>query len=135
MAKTIFKVGDKVWDIGLGWGEVMQIDAGFHYPIYVLFKNGKQEWYAADGRNESQSSRVLFFQEIPIPKEALERPRPDLKVDDRVLVRDDDGEEWLPRHFAGWTTGGLIRTFISGRTSWSETMSAVYGCYKLPEDE
>jgi hypothetical protein len=135
MAKTIFKVGDRVWDFRYGWGVVEENNDDQHFPVFVRFDDGEGCAFTLDGRFDTDQNRTLFFAEIPIPKEALERPRLDLKVDDRVLVRNGDGGEWLKHHFAGWPDGVGIRTFESGKTSWTTTWIGTWNEYKLPEDE
>ena len=45
--------------------------------------------------------------------------RPDLKVDDKVLVRNSDDMCWERRHFMKWDKGGLIRCFGDGKTSYT----------------
>jgi hypothetical protein len=39
MTQQEFKVGDKVFDILFGWGEVVHVDSLIHYPIEVDFEN------------------------------------------------------------------------------------------------
>jgi hypothetical protein len=39
MTQQKFKVGDKVFDILFGWGEVVDIDSLIYYPIEVDFEN------------------------------------------------------------------------------------------------
>ncbi len=43
----------------------------------------------------------------------------DFKVDDKVLVRDGDHANWLPRHFSHVDDDGFPCTFQGGSTSWS----------------
>lgn len=47
--KNIFKVGDKVYDIRFGWGEVVAITADRSYPVEVDF-NGGEETYTYTGQ-------------------------------------------------------------------------------------
>lgn len=47
--KSIFKVGDKVYDIRFGWGEVVAIIADRSYPVEVDF-NGCEETYTYTGQ-------------------------------------------------------------------------------------
>jgi hypothetical protein len=42
-----------------------------------------------------------------------------LKIDDPVLVRDNDCEAWVKGHFAGWKDNGECTTFWDGRTSFT----------------
>lgn len=43
----------------------------------------------------------------------------DFKIDDPVMVRDDESEEWTCRHFAGVDSNGLALTWGYGTTSWT----------------
>lgn len=47
--KSIFKVGDKVYDIRFGWGEVLSITMQETYSVNVDF-NGQEETYTPLGR-------------------------------------------------------------------------------------
>ena len=60
--------------------------------------------------------------------------RPDLKVDDRVMVRDVGGP-WIREHFAGWADDGRVEAFVNGKTSWTvpDGMLELWDEYKLPE--
>ncbi len=44
---------------------------------------------------------------------------PDLAIDTKVLVSDgcDRSDQWLSRHFKGWTNNGFITAFDGGQTS------------------
>lgn len=43
------KVGDRVWCITAGWGEVRRIDSTKAYPIAVDFANDDFKTYTVDG--------------------------------------------------------------------------------------
>ena len=47
------------------------------------------------------------------------QPWDDFKVDDPVLVRDSEEDEWIRRYFAGVSCKGLPLVFPIGCTSWS----------------
>ena len=47
------------------------------------------------------------------------KARPELKVDDPVLVREDPNDDWVPRHFCEWTTDGRVRAYPHGTTSFT----------------
>jgi hypothetical protein len=64
----------------------------------------------------------------------VQEPRPELKIDDPVLVKDSEGEPWRKRHFAGWDKSGKVKVFLHGKTSFSIENScgvAVCSFYKL----
>jgi hypothetical protein len=128
-----FKAGDRVWDFVYGWGEVTTTDSKCeNYPIKVKFKYDNIT-YSFDGKRSNELNRTLFFAEIPIPESALKRPRPELKVDDRVLVRNSEDENWVPRYFAEWGSR-KIGTWADGGTSWSRAAIEYWNLHKLPEE-
>lgn len=43
----------------------------------------------------------------------------DFKIDDPVMVRDNEGEEWVRRYFAGVDANGFPLTWCYGATSWT----------------
>lgn len=72
----MFKVGDKVWCLTYGWGVVDSIYEDKSYPVSVIFENkGNIVVFTLEGKRFTYALRELFFDEIPIPKRALERPR------------------------------------------------------------
>ena len=77
--RTEFKVGDRVWDIRFGWGEVHRIDSDCS-PIVVYFDDDREDSYTVNGEFNKNQRRTLFFQEIPIPESALytiDKPEPE----------------------------------------------------------
>lgn len=75
--KNLFEVGVKVWDFRYGWGKVVEIkNDGYDYPVKVEFDETKDYClYSKEGKEFHLLARTLFFEEIPIPASALERPR------------------------------------------------------------
>ncbi len=61
--------------------------------------------------------------------------KPAFKIDDKVLVRNFENEDWAKRYFAGWGKDGRIQTWSSGRTSWNEYGEVTWSFYKLLGDE
>ena len=57
----------------------------------------------------------------------------EVKVDTPILVRNSEDEEWHKRYFAKYDKYGLVYTWKSGRTSWTEEDLAVWSYAKLPE--
>lgn len=70
------------------------------------------------------SDELLILLEEP-PIDWTEVP-----VDTKVLVRDDDCEEWLKRYYKGFIDG-VYFTFINGGTSWSGGSLATWNQCKL----
>ncbi len=129
MNEMNFEVGDRVWSFKYkDWGKVVDIDEdeGNYPPIQVEFQRESTQWCETDD---------VFFEEIVIPPSARVRPKPkhDLKIDDRVLVRDTGDEDWSKRHFAGWTDHGRMTTFLEG-SSWTACGDTVaWDEWKLPD--
>lgn len=73
--KQIFKVGDKVFDIRCGWGEVIKYEIDLSYPVQVRTKNGGVEGYTHDGKvYSSDLNTVLSFKEYTLQGFSQERP-------------------------------------------------------------
>lgn len=73
----MFQVGDKVYSINFGWGTVEEIGIEYSsdYKVIVRFiKNGTVRAFTLNGKLFKDGNRDLFFEEINIPKSALERP-------------------------------------------------------------
>ena len=58
-----------------------------------------------------------------------------VKVDTPILVRNSEDEEWRKRYFAKYDKYGLVYTWKSGRTSWTEEDLSVWNYAKLAENE
>ena len=70
--------------------------------------------------------------------EEYEEPRVDwskVEVDTPILVRHTEDEKWCKRHFAKCDKYGLVYTWKSGRTSWTEEDLSVWSYAKLAENE
>jgi hypothetical protein len=100
MKKSVFKVGDKVFDIRFGWGIVKVIDESDLYAINVYF-DGYSDDYTWDGRAFLGLSKVLSFTEYTLEGFTQERPEELPKKGQIVWVRDDLDEEWRVAHFLG----------------------------------
>ena len=70
--------------------------------------------------------------------EEPEEPKIDwgkVEVDTPILVRHTEDEKWCKRHFAKCDKYGLVYTWKSGRTSWTEGDLSVWNYAKLAESE
>ncbi|MGL5057535.1 MAG: hypothetical protein ACRC6A_09255 [Fusobacteriaceae bacterium] len=114
----MFKVGDKVYDVRLGWGVVVRIIEGI-YKIEVSFKEHKA-LYTDDGFiDHKDTNRSLFFKEIAIPKDALVRPR----------FRAEEGVQYV----VVTCTGTL--NYCTERLSWTDEEYYSCGNYFETEEE
>ncbi len=93
----MFEVGQEVWDILRGKGEVQSVDR--RAPLVYFFKTKAHVWYQADGRISPMFNRSLFFSEPEI--DALTKPRfiPKLKKGDHIVIKHSDDR--VPNH--PWT--------------------------------
>ena len=69
--------------------------------------------------------------------EEYEEPKVDwskIEVDTPILVRNDESDKWLKRYFAKYE-GGVVYTWKSGRTSWTENCMIEWSYAKLAESE
>jgi hypothetical protein len=96
--KTIFKVGDKVFDYQFGWGEVSRIkDDG---SVYVEFSNKYYCVYGSSGKfTPSHINPTLSFTEYTLKGFSQERPELLPEKGDVVWGRDRKDETWEVCHF------------------------------------
>jgi hypothetical protein len=93
--KTIFKVGDKVFHLQHGWGEVTIIDTEESYPITVCFNNNEMYRFTKEGRvNSWEKTPTLSFTEYTLQGFTQERPIVLPEVGELCLMRDFDDEVW-----------------------------------------
>lgn len=135
------KVGDRVWCMMRGWGEVREVREGGYervggstnsYPIDVSFPSGECETYTLGGLyNDDDITQTLFWDEVVI--EAPQKPLPELEVDTKVWVWIHEDEKF-PRHFAGWSDDGAsIIAYDNGATSWTTIGSSPWSHWELAE--
>lgn len=112
--ETIFKKGDKVFDIRYGWGVVTFVNIlAVDWPIEVLF-DGEEELtddYTFDGRAFINYPPTLSFTEYTLEGFSQERPEELPKKGDICWVRDDDDDDWVISHFMDYK---LDKTFPYG---------------------
>ena len=77
---------------------------------------------------------IWLLEEYEEPKE-LEVDWSKVEVDTPILVRHTEDEKWCKRHFAKCDKYGLVYTWKSGRTSWTEEDLSVWSYAKLAESE
>ena len=124
------KVGDKVWCLYYNkWFTITNIRKEDVYPIKTELNR-----YTLDGRLDTHSSRMLFWDEIVITPP--EKPLPKLEVDTKILVQNTLSSEPLRRYFSHFEKNGQIAAFAEGVTSWSvhDKPTIVWEYWKLAED-
>ena len=95
------KVGDKVWSILDGWGEIVKI-TNEDFPIKVKFKNGSFESFITDGsKYYNNINPTLFWDEVKfeIPKLTNTDKCEDVKIEYPIYKRNK--------------TNGMIVKFIN----------------------
>lgn len=126
------QVGDKVWDVHLGWGEVYLVGLDEYFPVIVVFPNGETKTYTEGGLYAPRdANQTLFWDEVKI--NAPKKPMPYLKVDTEVVVWREDHIKYN-RYFTGWCElSGLIMVYDYGATSWSAAGSSTWPNWELSE--
>ena len=143
MYREIFKdakIGDHVWDTRFGWGKIYMIHKSNLCPLKVKFDTDysiKRE-YRFDGKiKESDVMPRLFWNEFEVPNEAYIKRLPQLDVDTKVLVWDENGDfnqaRKHKRYFSHFSKDGIIYCFEQGRTSWSATTTQAWTNWELYE--
>lgn len=124
------KVGDRVWSMGIGWGEILDTNHSARYPIRVQFQRGEYETYTLGGAHDAEDkTQYLFWDEVKI--KAPVKPLPDLEVDAKVLVWVEPDRKYK-RHFAHFRSGEL-HVFDSGKTSWTGEVTTGWDHWELAE--
>jgi hypothetical protein len=99
MEKSVFKVGDKVFDFRFGWGVVYSVN-GVRFPINVSFGVNHEDCYTWDGRAcEDHLSQILSFTEYTFEGFSQERPEELPKKGQICWVRDSQFQSWMIAHF------------------------------------
>jgi hypothetical protein len=109
--KTVFRVGDKVFDIHYGWGVVDKICDTWDYPVYVKFLKDIIS-YTLYGEVYSNMAPTLSFTEYTLQGFSQERPVVLPEVGELVLVRDNDSQQWRTASFVCYKNG-LYHCFMS----------------------
>ena len=82
-----FKVGQTVWDVVYGKGEVVIVLQNvLKYPVVVKFVDGTRH-FTEDGKLDEKYARTLFFSEPKIIAETKSLFEPTLKDGDLIVVK------------------------------------------------
>lgn len=72
--KSIFKVGDKVYDIRFGWGEVKKAMTDCMYPVHVDFNTREEQYTFIHYYQVEDFTPLLSFTEYTLQGFSQERP-------------------------------------------------------------
>ncbi len=114
-----YKVGDKLKNHTYT-REIMSVNNGYYHTL-----------------DDAHGVAHFTDEQLKMHGFTLHHDRPDLKVDDKILVRDyaNNNYPWVRRHFAGWD-GDKVKTFSDGKTLFTTNASyRTWNHYKLPESE
>ena len=136
-----FEVGDEVYSLTYREGTVANYhtDSDDPYIIRVQFNSGVTETYTKQGKLFGDDDISDLYHGVPVicgPPEP--KRRPNLKMDDKVLVRRNGEPRWYAAHFKKWKDNGQIVCWAQGVTSFTAACQfaseSVWQEYKLPED-
>jgi len=142
--KEIFKdakVGDLVYSLR-GCYEIVKFYPKSKQQLELRGVSNCADYKSCDYRGfdlESDKQPSYFWQPFEIPAHAFEKPRPELKVDDPVMVSNDN-VVWHKRRFAKWRAG-FIFCWNLGADSWTAKeaengkKSAIWNFHRLPTKE
>ena len=133
-----FKVGDKVIYSLRGYCFVQHIEPRDLYPVKVAFPDGKKKTFTVDGRFENADLFPSLFHEDEYPTcyPQYEKPKPDLKVDAKLIVWDSSEYKHYKcrAHFKEWGKDGKVVCFDGGRTSHTDNGdTCVWNHYEIVE--
>ena len=122
--KTVFKTGDKVYDIRYGWGIITDVNHTKLYPISVEFDTLKER-YTIDGNmcTCKDTKPTLSFTEYTLQGFSQERPEVLPNRGDVVWVRNNQNEDWCCAQFM-WKVDGYYRAAICN--PWKESNGVHY---------
>ena len=134
----MFKVGQKVWCVMFGEGEVANINtSNDSYPVVVIFR-GKVEDYTSDGKYRVDAAQTLF----PYPVEIVRGvTKPSINwehVDSEFnyLAEDSDGaallykeepfaaeDEWgVSSGFSEVAEAHMFASYVKGTCDWEDSL-------------
>ena len=129
-------LGGKAMETGCEFkrGEVVEVwDRKYETPskkVFVFYAPWSKFPYVTKGDSDLHEAQVLCAYRN------ARKPRPELEMDAKVLVKQRDDKAWVRRHFAGWS-GDKILTWERGMTSWTRGNFDPFpwNQWKLPDEE
>ncbi len=99
--ETVFKVGDKVFDIRYGWGTVKEAGKYSKRGLHVAFEKNTASYYS-NGAEFDCVTPTLSFTEYTLQGFSQERPIALPEVGELCLVRDYNEEVWKVVEFKSY---------------------------------
>jgi hypothetical protein len=110
--KTVFKVGDKVFDVRYGHGDVEKIGYVGDYPVLVKFKKGLASYTLEGKAFIVDLIPLLSFTEYTLQGFSQERAELLPERGQIVWVRDNENSDWICAQFMRKEKGVYITTAI-----------------------
>lgn len=131
--KSIFRVGDKVYDFRYGWGTVERINNGLNYPIRVKFVDGLSSYSNEGYFNKSYRIPTLSFTKYDFINGGFSqvRPHPTIEKDTLVYVRNVGDGVWYMRYFSHFTSDGSVACFENQKKSTETGRVQLWEVYSL----
>lgn len=128
------KVGDKVFDyLRQDWGAVKSIGTSL-YSLEVEFNYGDTINYTLSGKLfQDYAVQTLFWDEVK-PIIPPKKPLPELEIDTKVIVWDEDRDKKHKRYFSHFDENGNIYCFSYGKTSWTKDYIVMWRNWELAKD-
>lgn len=130
--ETIFKVGDRVFDIEFGWGTVVKIENEFESPVIVDFDRYEDIslCYKFDGRYSSNSAlKRLSFTEYTLQGFSQEKP---INYEEYVGKWGVFWDKWWDGYYISKLKGIYIN---NGFTEFIDSASGKWDKFKPLTDE
>ena len=126
------KVGDRLYSVEDGWGIVETIYPSRIYPLTIRFDFCMKSFTLEGRRYIGSQNPTLFWGKIEF--EVPKRPLPDLKVDTKVIVWNNENKIKKKRYFKKFNKDGYITCFTYGATSWTANGAVEWKYWELVED-
>jgi hypothetical protein len=118
---SIFKIGDKVFHIEYGWGEVIGDDyEDEYYPIDVQFDKFTSSFTKDGKEDEEVYTPLLSFTEYTLQGFSQERPIVLPEPGELCLVRDKNYDNWLCREFKEYNPNAAYPFVTKGNNTFKK---------------
>jgi len=129
------KVGDKVFDyLKQEWGVIQDVDNSQILPLLVKFSEKSFGGYTYKGTISIYDTLPILFWDEVKPITPPEKPIPDLEVDTKVIVWNNNCPRNKLKAYFSHFKDGKIYCFDSGTTSWSATTTFTWDNWELVDE-